>query len=136
MEVRLRVLIADDHPAMLAAVTRVLDGRFDVVGAVTNGWALLKAVRQLHPDVVVVDVAMPRLGGIRAVQRLHREMRSVRVVFLSVHTDAETVRAALDVGAMGYVAKIDLAQDLTAAIEEAFAGRPFISESVPVEQFG
>jgi DNA-binding NarL/FixJ family response regulator len=136
VDVRIRVLIADDHPAMLAAVTGLLESRFDVVGAVANGWALLRAVRKLHPDVVVVDVAMPRLGGIKAVQRLHREMRSVKVVFLSVHADAEIVRAALGVGAMAYVAKVDLAHDLTVAIDEAFAGRPFISESIPVEQFG
>jgi CheY-like chemotaxis protein len=109
---RPRVLLADDHPAMLALTADALGGECTVVGRVGDGSQLLAEAERLRPDVIVLDITMPRLDGIEAARRLQRWQRTARLVFLTVHEDADYARAALDAGGLGYVVKARLASDL------------------------
>jgi DNA-binding NarL/FixJ family response regulator len=129
---RPRVLLADDHPAMLALTADALAAEFFVVGSVGDGCQLLAEAERLHPDVIVLDITMPRLDGIEAARQLRRSERPARLVFLTVHEDADYARAALDAGALGYVVKTRLASDLLPAIRAALADQSFIS---PVVRF-
>jgi DNA-binding NarL/FixJ family response regulator len=124
---RVRVLLADDHDYFLAAATRLLEPEFHVVGAVSDGQSLLEAAGRLSPDVVVLDVSMPVLGGIEAARRLRRSGSAARVVFLTTYADPGFVWAALEAGANGYVVKSRLAADLAPALREVLAGRTFVS---------
>ncbi|MGB7438231.1 MAG: response regulator transcription factor [Candidatus Acidiferrum sp.] len=124
---KIRVLLADDHPGVLGAVQDLLETNFDIVGAVDSGESLIDAAMRLQPDVIVTDISMPKLSGIEAANRLRRSGCSSKVVFLTVHTDADVVRIALETGALGYVVKTSIATDLLFAIQEAIAGRVFVS---------
>ena len=86
---RLRVLLADDHQAMLALTASALAKEYLVVGRVGDGYELLAEAERLHPDVIVLDITMPRLDGIEAARRLRRSHQAVRLVFLTVHEDAD-----------------------------------------------
>jgi DNA-binding NarL/FixJ family response regulator len=124
---KMRVLLADDHPGLLRAVRSLLKTDVDIVECVDNGESLFDAAMKLQPDVIVTDISMPKLSGIEAANKLRESGCSSRVVFLTVHTDADVVRIALETGALGYVAKTSIATDLLFAIQEAIAGRVFVS---------
>jgi DNA-binding NarL/FixJ family response regulator len=131
---RPRVLLADDHPAVLALTATVLAKEYSVVGSAADGVALLAEAERLNPDVIVLDITMPRLDGIEAARRLRRSRHPARLVFLTIHERREFARAALDAGGLGYVVKARLASDLLPAIRAALADRPFISPTVPLDE--
>ncbi len=130
---RIRVLLADDHEDLLRTVESMLVSEFEVVGTVKDGQALLDAADQLKPDVLVVDISMPIMNGIEAVQQLKESGFQTQVVFLTVHEDTAYVRAALATGARGYIVKPRLASDLSVAIKEAHAGRLYLSPSISLQ---
>jgi DNA-binding NarL/FixJ family response regulator len=115
---------------MLALTAAVLAGEYLVVGSVGDGRELLAEAERLHPDVIVLDITMPRLDGIEAARQLRRSQRPARLVFLTVHEDADFAQAALDAGGLGYVVKARLATDLLPAIRAALADRRFISPTL------
>ncbi len=127
---RPRVLLADDHLMMREKVTRMLESKFDIIGAVTDGEALLKEATELDPDIVILDITMPGLPGIEAARRLRQTGSHAKIVFLTVHEDPDFIREALATGALGYVVKPRLASDLLAAMREALEGCSFVSPSV------
>jgi DNA-binding NarL/FixJ family response regulator len=131
---RPRVLLADDHPVMLALTADALANECLVVGSVCDGRELLAEAKRLHPDVIVLDITMPRLDGIEAARQLRHSQRPVRLVFLTVHEDADYARAALDAGGLGYVVKTRLASDLLPAIRAALADQSFISPAVRLDE--
>ena len=119
---------------MLALTADALAGECLVVGSVGDGRELLAEAERLDPDVIVLDITMPRLDGIEAARLLQRSQRPARLVFLTVHEDADYARAALDAGGLGYVVKTRLASDLLPAIRAALADRPFISPNVQLDE--
>jgi DNA-binding NarL/FixJ family response regulator len=125
-----RVLLADDNPAMLEKVASTLASDFDVVGAVHNGQEALDAAAQLDPDVIVLDISMPVLDGIKAAARLREGNSSAKIVFLTANHDALICQAASETGALGYVTKPRLIHDLIRATKLALAGCRFISPDV------
>ena len=127
---RASILLADDHPAVCESVAALLESDFDVVGTVTNGRDLLTEAKRLQPDVVVSDISMPLLDGIAAVTQLRASDCRTKVIFLTVHDRAEFVRAGLAAGAVGYVVKSQLTNDLIPAIHEILAGHRFISPAL------
>ena len=133
---RPRVLLADDHPAMLALTAAVLAGEYLVVGSVGDGRELLAEAERLHPHVIVLDITMPRLDGIEAARPLRRLQRPARLVFLTVHEDADFAQAALDAGGLGYVVKARLASDLLPAIRAALADSRFVSPTLRMDEAG
>jgi len=127
-----RVLVADDHQIVRQAVRRLLETQpdFVVVGEAADGREAVSLSGELAPDVVLMDVAMPRLNGIEATRRILRRAPRPRVVALSVHDDPRTVRACLSAGATAYLPKSCDIEELTRAIESARAGRPYVSPQV------
>ncbi len=128
----IRVLWADDHYRLLTPVQTLLERRFELVGTVSDGKAALAAARKLRPDVVVLDISMPELSGIDVARELQADEDRPAIVILSVHRDPAIVSAALDAGALGYVLKPGAGRDLVVAIEEALAGRRYLSPALRI----
>ncbi len=126
-----RILLADDHPPFPEMEQRLLESEFEVVGKVGNGQALLEEAVRLKPDVIVTDISMPILNGIEAADRLKESGCESRVVFLTVHFDADFMRRCLSTGALGYVVKSRIASELIPAIREALEGHIFVSQHLP-----
>lgn len=129
---RTRVLAADDHPAVLERVCSELEPQFAVVGMVANGRDLLVEEKQLHPDVVILDISMPELGGLEAATQLRASGSKAKIIFLTVQDRPEFVRAAFNAGALGYVLKNSLTADLIPSIRKVLAGHRYISPSLQV----
>ena len=127
---RPRLLLADDHPLFLDGVRRLLETKYDVVGSVADGKALVAAAKNLRPDVIVVDISMPEMNGLAAAQAIHKTVPSAKFVVLSVHSDPGYVSEALRVGAAGYVSKRAAAAELLAAIQQVLEGRRYVSPLV------
>jgi DNA-binding NarL/FixJ family response regulator len=127
---RPRVLLADDHAPIRDRVTSLLESEFQIVGNVSNGRDLVSEADRLQPEVVLLDISMPGLTGIEAAHELRQGGSTSKFIFLTVHERVEFVRACLSEGALGYVVKSRLAQDLLPALREVLAGRHFISPPV------
>lgn len=127
---KVRVLLADDHEALLAKVRGVLGEDFEIVSAVNNGQDAVTEVIRLRPDVLVIDISMPFLNGLEAVSQLRFSSIATKIVILTVHADPEIVSAALHLGASGYVVKEQIATDLVPAIHECLQGGRYISSSI------
>jgi DNA-binding NarL/FixJ family response regulator len=121
-----RVLLADDQEDMLETVFLSLVDEFNIVGTAESGARAVELAMKLSPDVLVLDISMPKINGIQAAWRLKELGSHVRVVFLTVHADPDFVEAALSTGAFGYVLKPSLATDLIPAIRAALEGNTFI----------
>ena len=124
---RLRILLADDHRLLREAFAQLLEPDCDVVAAVADGRALLAAARELHPDIVVLDIAMPLLNGLDAARQLKGLMPEVKLIFLTVSEDPDLVAEAFRVGASGYLLKNSAASELFKAIEEVSQGRSYVT---------
>ena len=125
---RARILVADDHKRMRDEVVRLLNREFHVLESVGDGEALLLAEARLKPDVCVVDISMPIMNGLDAAAELKHTGAASKIVFLTIHDDADFVSAALRTGAEGYVIKTRMTTDLPVAVREVLAGRTFVSE--------
>jgi DNA-binding NarL/FixJ family response regulator len=125
-----RVLLAEDQPAMLAQIVFVLSGTYDIVGTVGDGLSLLESAARLAPEVIVSDISMPGIDGFGAARSLKRAGCRSRLVFLTVHEDPDFAREAFSLGADAYVVKSRMASDLLNAIHEVVAGRKFVSPTV------
>jgi DNA-binding NarL/FixJ family response regulator len=107
-----------------------------VVDTVTDGRKLLAAAERLAPEVVVLDIAMPKMNGIEAARELQRTHPEIKLVFLTVQEDSDYARAAIATGALGYVVKSRLALDLLPAVRAALAGRRFVSPTISLDPLG
>ena len=123
----LRVLVADDHRLMLAAVRRALDAAddFEIVGEVSVGSRVVPAVRETKPDVVLLDMRMPELDGLTCLARLRKHDPTIAVVILSSYSDEAQIEAAREAGALGYIVKTVEPVDLAAVLRSALSGEPF-----------
>ena len=122
-----RVLLVDDSREMLASARRALNPACVIVGLATDGPAALTAASTLRPDVIVLDISMPGMSGLEVAEALRAQHSTAAIVFLTVHDDAEFVEAAMQAGGTGYVLKPRLVTDLLQAVQEARAGRSFVS---------
>ena len=123
------VLLADDHVRILESVQKLLGSAYQVVACVENGRLALDKAVELLPDLVVLDIDMPEMDGIRAAQEMRRLGLKARILFLSVHFEEEYIEAARKCGD-GYIVKSRMATDLHLAIHEAVVGRFFLSEHI------
>jgi DNA-binding NarL/FixJ family response regulator len=126
---RPRVLLADDHRALLERTTALLSSSYEIVGAVSNGQELVTEAIRLNPDVIVLDITMPFMDGIEAARKLREIGLSSKLVFLTIHNEDEFVKACLDEGGQGYVLKAHMKTHLVRAIEAALMGCTFISSA-------
>jgi DNA-binding NarL/FixJ family response regulator len=129
-ERRPRILLADDHPMMLAGLRSLLEPELEVAGTATDGQALLAAAERLRPDLVIADIRMPGLDGIEATRRLRARLPRVKVLILSIHAEPSWVRAAFDAGACGYLTKTSAPEEIERAVGEVLADRFYVSPAV------
>ncbi len=124
---RSRVLVADDQPRMLDVIAALVGKSFDVIGLVSDGPAALEETLELEPDLVVLDISMPGMSGIEVVRELRKRDSSAKIVFITGHEDTAILASCLAAGGLGYVVKQLMHSDLIPAMNEALAGRVFVS---------
>lgn len=122
-----RILLVDDHPVVRRGLRTLLEEReeWEVVGEASDGIEALEKVGSLQPDVVVLDVTMPRMNGIEACRQIQRESPGREVLFVTQHDSPQMMREALAAGAKGYVVKSNLARDLVEAVDAVSQHREF-----------
>lgn len=130
--VPVRVLLADDHALVRAGVRALLEGLegVSVVAEARNGNEVLQLAHAHHPDVVLLDISMPGLGGLEASLQLKRELPEVRVVMLSMHANEEYVLQALRAGAAGYMLKDSATAELELALKAVMQGETYLSPPI------
>lgn len=128
-----RVVIADDHPLFRAGVRERLEKHssgIDVVGEASDGEEAYELVRRLHPDVVLLDIAMPGLNGIEATRKIKAEWPEIGVLILTVYDDEQYIYALIDAGAAGYLLKTTGASELGDAVQRIRQGEAVLSPAV------
>jgi len=126
---RPRVLLADDHRMLTDALKNVLEPRCEVVGTVSDGRALLDAAAKLNPDIIVLDIAMPRLNGLDAGRQLKAKMPGVKLIFMTQHQDPYLVGEAIRAGGSAFLLKEAAASELIDALEQVLKGGSFVTPS-------
>jgi DNA-binding NarL/FixJ family response regulator len=129
---KLSVLIADDHELVRRGVRSILEAQpgWAVVGEASDGQQALERARELKPEIVVLDIGMPRLSGLEAARRMRKFLPQIKVLILSMHDSEQLARAVLEAGARGYVTKSDAARDLVTAVEALHKNKSFFTSRV------
>jgi DNA-binding NarL/FixJ family response regulator len=127
-----RILLADDHPRVAAAIGEFVAEAFQLVGTVRNGGALLEAATTLNPDVIVADISMPGIDGLTAMKHIQRRHPHMRVILLTNYGDAVLARHALDAGASGFVLKARAPRELVDAIRTVVDGGTYVSSELAI----
>jgi len=127
---RPRVVLADDHTMLVEAFEKLLGPSCDIVGKVADGRALVKAVRDLRPDVVVLDISMPLLNGLTAARQIREFDKNVKLVFVTMNEDADLAAEAFQAGASAYLLKRSAASELLAAIQQVVLRRSYVTPLV------
>lgn len=129
---KIRVLVVDDHTIVRDGICALLalSGDIEVVGEATNGSEALKMVGQLHPDVVLMDIAMPIMGGLEATRRISKDFPETKVLVITQHDDKEYVFPVLESGASGFISKAGASSELASGIRSVYRGDSFLSPSV------
>ena len=119
-----RIVVADDHRMVREGIVRILEdaGGYEVVAQASDGVEAVEHATKLQPDIVVMDLTMPRLSGLDAVRRIHDALPQIRILVLTVHEDEEYVLPIVKAGASGYLVKDSASTDLTDAIEALVEG--------------
>lgn len=128
----IRVVIADDHRLVRQGIHALLSNAesIDVIGEAEDGEEAISLVKQLQPDVLVIDVSMPRLNGLEAARRLANNGVKIPIVILSMYGEADLVRRAFESGVRGYVLKQSTAAELVEAVRAAVQGDRFLSSAL------
>jgi DNA-binding NarL/FixJ family response regulator len=131
-EKKIRVILADDHALVRQGFRRILedDPRISVVGEASTGLGAVKLAKETKPDVAVMDLSMPELGGIEASAEILKELPDTKILVLSMHSDPAYVRKAFDIGAKGYLLKNAIEVDLTRAVIALAEGGAYMSPGI------
>jgi DNA-binding NarL/FixJ family response regulator len=129
---KIRVILADDHALVRQGFRRILedDPRISVVGEASTGLAAVKLAKETRPDVAVMDLSMPELGGIEASAEILKELPDTKILVLSMHSDPAYVRRAFEIGAKGYLLKNAIEVDLTRAVIALAEGGAYMSPGI------
>ena len=133
MASNVRVVLVEDHPVLCAGVATLLRNQPDLelVGEADNGVKGVQLAQQLQPDVVIMDVSLPQLGGAEATKQIKAARPAQRILALSAHEDAAFVRALLDAGASGYALKRSACDELVRAVRTVAAGGTYLDPAIP-----
>jgi DNA-binding NarL/FixJ family response regulator len=128
----IKILIADDHGILREAIASLLNNEFgmEVIGEAQDGRTAVRLAKELHPDVIIMDIAMPNLNGIEATRQIVREMPNIKVIALSVYADRRSVREMLKAGASGYVPKQCAFKELVTAIQNVVSNQTYLSSRI------
>lgn len=121
------IVLADDHPMVMHQVQSILSCDYEVVAIAHDGRQALQIIRQLTPDIAIMDISMPEMDGMSVARELLKNSCRTRIIFLTVYGDNDYISAAMALGAKGYVLKSRVISELRHAIEENLCGRIFIS---------
>lgn len=121
------VILADDHTLVLEGFRRLLETHCELLATVGDGQALLKAVAQQRPDIVILDISMPVMNGIEAARALQAQFPSTKLLFVTMHADPAYIRAAFQAGASGYILKQSLGDELTQALQTVLRGHTYVT---------
>jgi DNA-binding NarL/FixJ family response regulator len=124
---KLRLVVADDMASMLRHLVSLLETEFEVVATAENGELALECIRRYAPEIVVLDIGMPVLNGIKVTQEARKLAPAPAVVICSVESDPQIIEAAKRAGALGYVLKTHMDRDLMTAVRAATHGKSFVS---------
>ena len=131
-----RVIIADDHTLLVEAFEKLLAPECEVIAKVPDGRALLTAARELHPDVVLLDIAMPLLNGLDAARQIKQTDPSIKLVFVTMNEDPDLAAEAFRAGASAYLLKRSAGAELLTAIREAMKRRSYVTPLVTEGMLG
>lgn len=128
----IRLLLVDDHDIVRTGIAHIIakERGIEIVGEAGNGEEAIRLAKQLKPDVVLMDVNMPRLGGVEATQRIRKALPNTRVIILTVHAEAPFPTRLLDAGASGYLTKGCAAGELCDAIRSVYDDRRYIGTDI------
>lgn len=125
-----RVILADDHTLLLDALKKLLETEFEVVATFGDGLELIEGAPALNPDVIVLDISMPKMNGLNAGQRLKKLIPNVKLVYLTMNQDPDMAAEAFRNGANGYVLKNSSGSELAQAIRKVAHGTSYISPTM------
>ncbi len=125
-----KILVADDHPIVAEGLRSLLEPTYELVAIAENGRKMIAAAKELKPEVIIADISMPLLNGIDAVSEIRRMGIRSKIIFLTMHPEANYARRALAAGASGYVLKHSASSELLFAIQRVLAGKYFITPTV------
>ena len=127
-----RILLADDHTIVRQGLARLLEEQpnFKVVGEAINGQVAVEKVNALKPDVVVMDIAMPRMNGIEAAKRILKQLPNTKILILSMYSNEHYIHELLETGISGYLLKDTSGRDIINAIHAAMKNETFLSPSI------
>ena len=119
MEIQNRILVVDDHASFRHMLRSFLElnPNWEVCGEASDGWEAIKRTAELHPDIIIMDLDMPKLNGLEATRRIHELLPSARILILTFHENSILPKIAEESGAQGYVLKSEPFDVLTRAIE-------------------
>jgi len=128
----IKVFLADDHAVVRDGMTALLEVEQDisVVGSASNGQQAVQRIKQIQPDIVVMDIAMPELNGIDATRQISKSCPAVKVIMLSMHDSSEHIYQALKAGAKGYLLKESAGKEVATAVREVSSGRRYLSKRI------
>lgn len=132
---RARILIADDHVLIQEGLRRILEPQHQVVETVSDGKSLVDAALRLRPDLIVLDVSLPLLGGVEAARQIRKRLPRIKLLFLTVHANPAYLQEALNVGATGYILKSSTREEILNAVKATLAGQRYISHGIVAEDF-
>ncbi|HUI83137.1 MAG TPA: response regulator transcription factor [Candidatus Binatia bacterium] len=130
---RPRLLLADDHRLVLEGLQRLLEPEFEVAGLADDGRALLDMARRVHPDVILLDISMPFLNGIDAARQVRRICPKTKLIFVTMHTERNYVKAAFQAGCSGYVLKSSAPRELATAIRAVMRGGSYLPPGIRLD---
>jgi len=132
MDRKYKVVIAEDHTILRAGLRALLEAKpnLEVVGEAEDGYAAIRCVEKLRPDLVLMDLSMPRLNGMEAIRDIKKNLPEIKIIALTVHNTEEYILATLQAGADGYILKDSTRDELLIAIESVLKGKSYLSPDV------